>query len=1227
MCFSDLESQVGLLRVGSGRRRIGFRAKHRWVSPSDSALALWVALGYLALASLRAASPTAAGDRAAAGHVDFNREIRPIFSENCFACHGPDDKARKAKFRLDVKADAFKPLKSGELAIVPGQPTRSRLIDRLTTKDPDDLMPPSKTGKTLSPKQIDSIRRWIAEGAEWPAHWAFVKPERPAVPPVSNPRWPQNPIDQFALARLDREGLKPAPEAEKTTLIRRATLDLTGLPPTVEEVDAFLADKAPQAYEKLVDRLLASPRYGEHMAHYWLDAVRYADSHGYHIDSQRDIWAYRDWVVDAFNANKPFDAFTREQLAGDLVPDATREQKIGSGYLRCNMSTGEGGAIEAEYQAKYAFDRVETTGTVWLGLTLLCSRCHSHKYDPIMQKEYYGLYAIFNSLDEPVMDGNKPNPDPFLKLASKQQTERLEWLKQHLTDGQARVEAAVPDLDEAQVKWRAAGHERLRGGWTNLPITQLQSSKTNGATLKQLADGSVLASGENPEQDRYELTMLPGDGSLAGLRLEALPDDSLPQKGSGRAEDGRFALSELEAELSIPDGEGKPPKIGPLKLVRAMADRADKDAEVEKAIDGKPDTVWAVDAKAATEPRTAIFLLPEAVHVPPGAKLNLRLRFEGGGGKRALGRFRVAVAQGAELVRLLNPPKAEPWQVIGPFKTDGLEAGFNTAYGPEQEVDLKKAYAGVREEIRWTARPDLADGGSHVLVDALHGVHGAYYFARTIEAPVPMKLELSLRADDLFKVWLNGKQVMERSAPAPVGGPPARVTVELAPGSSRLLIKVVNHQGAARFAFSESRRDTDYVSPELTAILSTTAAPAGVWRDKARNDYRRLHSAEFHQLFVNLEDWRQEQTAINDSIPTTLVAREGEKMRDTFFLMRGEYDKPGDKVAPGVPSILPPLPKDAPPNRLGLAAWLLDPSHPLTARVNVNRFWQQFFGVGLVKTVEDFGAQGERPSHPELLDWLATEFIDSGWDIKHLHRLILRSATYRQTSRATPELRARDPENRLLARGPRFRVDAEAVRDTLLYIGGLLVDQRGGRSVKPYEPPGLWEAVSYNNAQKYVPETGQNGHRRSLYTYWKRQSPPPNMLIFDAPTREFCVARRPRTNTPLQALVLLNDPQFVEAARALARRMLVEAGPDIATRLTYGFRLATGRSPHRDEVRVLQGVLEAQLAAYRRDPAAAARLLAFGSFIVKDKLPPADLAAWTTIASMLLNLDETVTKG
>ncbi|MBI5386910.1 MAG: PSD1 domain-containing protein [Verrucomicrobia bacterium] len=1201
------------------------------MKPSKTAFMDLKKIRQRALAALAAGCACAAASRAgfaatANGEVDFNRQIRPILSDNCFTCHGPDEAKRKSGLRLDQREAPFQPAKSGAIPIVPGDPAKSQLVERITNQDPDEVMPPPRTNKKLSPQQIELLTRWIQEGAKWQEHWAYVKPERPLAPAVQDAPWPRNDIDRFVLARLEKEGLKPSPEADKPTEIRRATLDLTGLPPTPQEVDAFLADGRPEAYEKLVDRLLASPRYGEHQARYWLDVARYADSHGYHIDSERSLWKWRDWVIRAFNQNQPFDQFTTEQLAGDLLPHPTTEQKIASGYVRANMSTGEGGAIEEEYQCKYTFDRTETMGTTWLGLTLMCARCHSHKYDPISQREYYGLYAFFNSIDEAIMDGNQPNPAPSVKVPSPAQTQRMEELKKLIDAGQPKLDAPMPELDKAQAAWQERWRQQLSAGWTTLSPHLVHSLRTNGAHLRVLDDKSVLAFGPNPESDAYEFRSFLDAGRLAALRLEAVPHDSLPKKSAARADDGRFRLSEIEAEIIEFDKDGRPGKPKKPKSIRVAADTAEPKFEITNAADAKPDTGWGVAAADVAEPHAALFVLDEPMTVTANAELRVRLRFDASKSRRALGHFRLAVAQNEALVKLLAPPKLPPWQVLGPLKTEGLEHGFTNVYEPELRVDLRATYPGVREDVKWHAKPEFENGKPSLLVQDLHGVHGAFYLFRTIQSPTARQGEISVRADDAFKLWVNGEPVAERAAKKP-DDTLLRVPLNLKEGENRFLLKIVTVQGAASFTFKQELIEPDAVSPEVAALLATAGKLGGPQQAQVRNQFRRQNSAAFKKDFDDVARWREENDALDKSIPTTLVAKELEKPRATVILMRGEYDKKEEAVARGMPAILPPFPSDAPTNRLGLAKWLLDPAHPLTARVTVNRIWQQYFGVGLVKTVEDFGVQGEQPSHPELLDWLATEFVRTGWDLKHLHRLIATSATYRQSAKASPTLRARDPENRLLARGPRFRLDGESVRDTALFVSGLLVEKTGGKSVKPYEPPGLWEAVSFNNSQKYVQDVGEGNYRRSLYTNWKRQSPPPNMLLFDAPTREYCVARRPRTNTPLQALALLNDLQFVEASRAFAQRILVEGGADAESRLAYAFRLATARQPGADEVKVLAGILAQQLATFRQDPAAAEKLLHVGGFKARRDLDPRELAAWTTIASLILNLDETLTKG
>ncbi len=1120
---------------------------------------------------------------------------------------------------MDVRAEAIKPLKSGDIAIVPGDVAKSKLVERIETKDEDDMMPPPKSGKKLTSAQKEIFKQWIAQGAKYAEHWAFVKPERPKVPEVRNTRWPKNDIDSFVAARLEKEKISPSLEAEKTTLIRRATLDLTGLPPTPSEVDAFLSDARPEAYEMLVDRLLDSPQYGEQMGRIWLDAARYADSHGFHIDSDRSIWKYREWVINAFNKNMPFDQFTVEQIGGDLLPKPTVDQKIASGYVRCNMSTGEGGAIVEEYQAKYTFDRVETTATVWMGLTLTCARCHTHKFDPIQHKEYYALYSIFNNLDESVMDGNQPHPDPFIKVPSTQQSEREAELKEWLAKGQKDFEASRPELDKAQAAWEKKWRDDLASIWF-APEPKVSTTNSNATTFSVSAEKSIFATGTGVDKETYEFRLQAGAGTFSGLRLETLPHESTPKKTAARSEDGKFRVAEIEAEV-IPAKGGSGKK---LKFAQALADFAEAGNEAEKAIDGKAETGWSIAEADGKAPHSAVFVLQEPLQLSGEEKLVVRLSFATK--TRALAHFRLQLAKGDRLAQLLNPPKFEAWSLLGPLKTDNIYKALDTVYDAEKDLDFKKGYPGVREEVRWSKRPNFVDGKPHEIVNQLHGVHGVYYAYRTINLPYSTTMDISVRADDVFKLFLNGKVVAERRVKEKPGDGPVRFAAHLQKGETKLLLKMANEVDGSAFTFNYSGADLETLPPDIAMIFVASASQADS-AEKLQAFFRKNNSPELKELARSLDHWREEQNAIEKNIPTTMVAKEMSKPRDAFILIRGEYDHKGEKVSPGVPAIFPPLPKDLPPNRLALAKWLVSGEHPLTARVAVNRFWQLYFGVGLVKTAEDFGVQGENPSHPELLDWLATEFMANGWDMKRMQKLIVTSATYRQSSKGTPEMFARDPENRLLARGPRFRVDAEVVRDTALSVSGLLAREIGGASVKPYEPAGLWEAVSFNNSQKYVQDTDDGQYRRSLYTYWKRQSPPPNMLLLDAPTREFCVVRRPRTNTPLQALALLNDPQFVEASRAFAERILREGGASVDARLAFAFRLVTARRPSDDEMMILKDTLKQQLAAYQKNPEGAEKYLRVGGYKPKAKVDASELAAWSTVASMLLNLDETLTKG
>ena len=1018
--------------------------------------------------------------------INYDRQIRPILSNNCFKCHGPDAEERESGLRLDVRDAALAPADSGSRAIVPGKPDSSRLISRINATDRSEVMPPPESNKKLTAAEKELLFAWIAQGAKYAEHWSFVVPRRPERPALKNGAWARNAIDEFILAGLEAAGLSPSPEADKITLIRRATLDLTGLPPTPGEVDAFLADNRPDAYERLIERLLESPHHGERLAVDWLDAARYADTHGYHIDSGRDMTRWRDWVIESFNANKPFDQFTIEQLAGDLLPEATLEQKIASGFNRNHMINFEGGAIPEEYHTAYIIDRVSTTGAVWLGLTVGCAQCHDHKFDPISQRDFYRLFAFFYNVPENGLDGQKGNAGPLVKVPDAAQKQKWDALAAEIGRLEKRLGEPWPELDAAQATWEKTALADSVVEWALLDPEVYRSQ--GGATLKKLEDKSILASGENPAVETYTVIARTTQSPITALRVEALPDESFIARGPGRSVNGNIVLTDVK--LTIDSGEECTSDRKVVAFKSASADFNQKDFPVANAIDGDPKTGWGVLPEVG-KPHAAVFELEQPLAVERGALLTATLDFQSQFGRHQIGRFRLSV------------------------------------------TSARKPHAGQ--------------------------------------------------------------------------GAPENVVAALAiPPESR----------------------TDMQKNELRAY------------------YRTQVSAEGQGVVAQLAARRQAQADLDKVIPTAMVMQEMPTPRDTFLLVRGQYDKKGERVTAGVPEQIAGFPKEAPLNRLGLAQWLVGPSQPLTSRVVVNRYWQMFFGTGLVKTAEDFGSQGEIPSHPELLDWLAVEFMSGSpvanpkseiqnpkWDIRALLRLIVTSATYRQSSVVTSELVGKDPENRLLARGARFRLQAEFIRDQVLAASGLLNSKVGGASVSPYQPAGLWEELMSRadgknwTAQTYVQSHGADLYRRTMYTFWKRTCPPPTLATFDAPDRETCTVRRARTNTPLQALILLNDPTYIEASRKLAERVLTEGDDTVDRRITFAFRLATARRPTAKEIGVLRRMLERQIAVFRHDPEAALKLLAVGESPRNEKLDPAELAAWTTVASVILNLDETVTKG
>lgn len=986
--------------------------------------------------------------------VDFEKDIRPIFQAHCYECHG--EKKQKSSFRLDRKTNAFRGGDSGKLALVPGKPEESILLEKISSQDPDEVMPPK--GERLSESQVALIRSWIQSGAAWPddkdseskVHWSYVKPHEPSLPGVPAGYKARNEIDEFVFARLAKEGLKPAAEAERATLIRRLALDLTGLPPTLNELDQFTKDGSEELWQEAVNYYLASPHYGEQRARVWLDLARYADSHGYEKDPGRIMWLYRDWVINAYNRNMPFDQFTIEQIAGDMLPNATVSQKIASGFHRNTMFNTEGGVDREEARWETLVDRVNTTATVWLGSTLACAQCHTHKYDPFTIKEYYQFLAYFNNSDEPEISAP----------SSSQESEQTK-LKSKVKELEGLLNTQTPELNQAQAGWE---YKFAEENPDFVPFEPTGFLSSGGAEMRKLEDSSLLLGGANPDNDTYEVVGNSKLRKITGVRLEVLPDDSLPQKSLGRHENGSFVLSQFQAVASPINqpGAGKP-----VVFKKAAADYTQNGHSAMNLIDGKAGPGWAISAgeEKMRVARYVLFELAEPIDLEGGATLKFELKNGSSYAKANLGRFRISLTTSEHVI----PSELPPVSILNLLAV----APINRTEA--QKAELAKYYRGI--------------------------------------------------------------------------------------------------------------------APELASASEQFAS--------ARTALEKLEKA----------------------IPKAMVMVERKEPRETHMRIRGNFLTLGDAVSPALPAVFH---YDQATNRLGLAQWLVSRENPLTARVTVNRIWSQIFGHGLVETEEDFGTQGSLPTHPELLDFLAMRFMGSGWDVKALYKLILSSAVYRESSHVTPELLEKDPANQLYARGPRFRVNAEAVRDVALASSGLLDQTIGGPSVFPYQPDGIWTQI-YGD-EKWVLSTGHNRYRRGLYTYWKRTSPYPAFMSFDAPSRELCTARRPRTNTPLQALTTLNDPAYVEAAQALARKIMSCDAGSLDKCLDFAFRTCLSRLPRTEERSRLKELFNTELEHYTKDRDAAEKM-AFGEEKPAGSVDASKAAAWTVVANVLLNLDETITKS
>jgi len=1164
--------------------------------------------------------------------VDFSSGIRPIISSKCFSCHGPDEGSRKAKLRLDTRDEAIQERK-GRRAIVPGDLSKSELIARITSSDPDEVMPPPKTGHHLTTTEIDLLKRWIRQGAPYSQHWAFVKPERSLVPKVRQRSWPQNAIDFFVLAKLEKQGLKPSPEADRYTLMRRLSLDLTGLPPTPEEVDAFVNDRRQDAYERLVDRLLDSPAYGERWARLWLDLARYADSAGYGSDPLRpNIWPWRDWIIHALNRNLPFDQFTLEQIAGDLLPrdldSDDPERIIATAFHRNTMTNTEGGTDDEEFRVAAVKDRANTTAQVWMGLTMGCAQCHTHKYDPITHREYYQFYAFFNQTE----DNDQPDEKPTLPLPTTEQRKEMDRLKARIADLEKERSRTTPEFEDDLAEWEQAQAKGI--DWTVLQPIDFKSS--GAATLTSLDDNSILASGNSPETDTYTVKVRAERTNITAIRLELLPHESLPKEGPGRAaESGKAVLTELQ--LAVRAATNELPKarfvrvelpgthrilsLAEVQVFDGKENVADRgtatqsstqgDAEARRAIDGHIDGTIEASSITMTRAEDNPWWELDLGAEMPLEEIAIWNRTDRGLGTR-LADFKIVA---------LDAQRKSVWEKnVGPSPTP---VAF-LRVPAEKNVKLQNASADYGEKD--------------------HGV------TKAVDGDTDAK---------------NGWGIGDQTGRAHVASFEFE-TNSVSDAGALLIFTLVQKYGTnhtiGRFRISATTQPPPVrESPEnIKEILAL--------KPDARTDQQRdelaSHFREFAPSLAAVNDQLKKlRKKLDDIKPVALpVMREvaADKRRETKILNKGNFLDPAESVEPGVPAAFNPLPPGAPTNRLGLAQWLVSRDNPLTARVAVNRLWAQVFGVGIVETEEDFGTQGALPSHRELLDWLAVEFMapeapvesltrsprheptelplnDStvgrfnqsppgAWDVKRVLKTIVMSATYRQSSRVTPERLEKDPRNRLYSRGPRRRLDAEMVRDQALSLSGLLARTIGGPSVYPVQPDGLWRAA-FNGERTWPTSQGEDRYRRGLYVFWRRTVPYPSLATFDAPSRETCTVRRIHTNTPLQAFVTMNDPVYVEASQALGRRLVREGGATVADRVRYGLRLCLSRPPKDEQVKTLVELYEKELGHYRSDSDSANKLATEPIGQLPGELDAAEAAAWTSVANVLLNLDGVLTKG
>jgi hypothetical protein len=1122
--------------------------------------------------------------------VDFSAQIRPIISAKCYHCHGPDEESRKAKLRLDSHEEAIKD-RDGSFAIKPGDLKNSELVKRITSTDPDEVMPPPKAGHPLTSQEIELLKKWVQQGAPYSAHWAFQKPQKPTLPKIKNRKWPKNEIDYFICEKLEENRLKPSPAADRYALVRRLSLDLTGLPPTPAEVEEFVQDKSANAYEKLVDRLLASPAFGEKWARMWLDIARYADSAGYGSDPLRlNVWPYRDWLIKALNSNMPYDRFTLEQLAGDLLENPTDEQMTATAFHRNTMTNTEGGTDDEEWRVAAVKDRANVTAQAWMGLTMGCAQCHTHKFDPITQKEYYQFYAFFNQTE----DSDQPNERPTFPLPTPEQREKMELLTAKIAALEKELNGDSKAIQNELEQWQSAAS--VAGGWIPLQMKQIKSAGESSFVKND--DLSVtIDTNKVPGKDTYTIITESSKPATA-VRLEVFPDAQFPGGGSGLSARGGFVLNDFTASVK-PDSTNLPVarfvrielpgderilSLAEVQVFQGTTNLASGGSARQSDTDHEGDARFAIDGNTDGN-----FAVKSTTHTKSGS--NPWWEVDLGGDKTF------------DAIAVWNRSDGDVGNRLTNFRIVALDANRKPVWATRIEAQPKPS-----------VRVSLAE--EHTLV--LHRATATY-------------------SQEKFNIVdLTNDKPGKRSGWG-VGGEAAKpqhaifeTIAPIPPG--KLTFKLVQNYGSKNL-IGKFRLSTGSLPSPAVVVPGDIAKVLSVSPDQ-RTKEQNVEAVRWFQQYATstagirqkLDSAKAELAAIQPVAVPVMKELQQDGARITRFLNKGNFLDPGEPVTPGVPAAFHPWPAGAPTNRIGVARWVMSPENPLTPRVAVNRFWSQLFGLGLVETEEDFGTQGTLPTHRELLDWLAVDFRDNGWDMKRLIKTIVLSATYQQTSRVTPELLEKDPRNLLLSRAPRRRLDAETVRDQALALSALMSKKIGGPSVYPPQPDGLWRAA-FNGQRSYPTSTGEDRYRRGLYTIWRRTVPYPSMATFDAPSREACTFRRLPTNTPLQAYVTMNDPVFVEASQALARRMIREGGTTPEQRIRFGLQLVLARPALDPQVAALMKLYNSESAAFATDEKEALKLATQPIGALPEGLTAAEAATWTVIANVLLNLDGVLTKG